>query len=311
MRILIAGSTGVLGNRLVKSLSTNGHEVLGLTRDKRGDNLVRRNGGTPVRTDLFSPDSITSHVESLDSIIHAATAIPKKQRPSSKDWEVNDRIRVRGVESLVEVARRTGAQHLIFQSIVWVARPDDQSPFDEKDPVNPDDVTRSAADAERIAIDAGEEHRFTTTILRGGWFYGPDAWHTQSFGEALQRRMLPVVGDGKAYWSIIHVDDAAAAFVAAIEHRPEGVFHIVDNQPVQVGAFFHYFAGRLGARPPFRVPVWLARIAAGSYAAGFATTSTIANADRFKRATGWEPQYPDYQAGLDQVVSTWESEKSG
>jgi 2-alkyl-3-oxoalkanoate reductase len=310
MRILIAGSTGVLGNRLVRLLNSNGHDVFGLTRDERGDDLVRGNGGTPVRADLFSPDSITSHVESLDSIIHAATAIPKKQRPSSKDWEVNDRIRVQGIESLIEVAQQTGAQQLAFQSIVWVARPDDQSPFDEESPVNPDDVTRSAADGEQIAIDAGKEHGFTTTVLRGGWFYGPDAWHTRSFGEALRKRMLPVVGDGKAYWSIIHVDDAAAAFVAAIEHCPEGVFHIVDNQSVQVGEFFHFFAGRLGARPPFRVPVWLARLAAGSYAADFATTSTITNASRFKRATGWEPQYPDFQAGLEQVISTWELEES-
>jgi 2-alkyl-3-oxoalkanoate reductase len=120
--------------------------------------------------------------------------------------------------------------------------------------------------------------------------------------------MLPIVGDGKAYWSILHADDAASAYLAAIERRPEGIFHIVDDQPARVGEFFTWFAGRLGAKRPFHVPVWLAKLAAGSYAAEFATTSMITTADRFKAATGWTPRYPDYRAGLDQVVSTWESE---
>jgi 2-alkyl-3-oxoalkanoate reductase len=308
VRVLIAGSTGVLGHRLVRLLTESGHEAFGLTRNARGDAIVRENGGTAIRTDLFNPNAITSLVERTDVIIHAATAIPKKQRPSASDWELNDRIRVEGIKSLIEVALQTGAKHLIFQSIVWVSRPADQSAFNEDSPVNPDDVTRSAAVAEQMALEAGDKHGFTSTILRGAWLYGPDAWHTRTFGEALRKRMLPIVGDGKAYWSILHTDDAAQAFITALEQQPEGIYHIVDDEPVRVGEFFTWFAGRLGARRPIHVPVWLAKLAAGSYAAEFATTSFITDANRFKDATGWEPQYPNYRAGLNQVVSAWESE---
>lgn len=306
MRVLIAGSTGVLGKRLVRLLSMQGHEVFGLTRDERGDQLVRDLGGTPIHGNLFSPDEITSTVDSLDAIVHAATAIPKKQRPSASDWQINDEIRIKGIESLCEVARRTGAGQLIFQSVVWVARPDDQSPFDEDAPVNPDDVTQSAASAERIALNAVPEYGFTATVLRGGWFYGPDAWHTQSFGEGLRKRMLPIIGDGSAYWSILHVDDAASAYLAALEQRPAGIYHVVDDEPVQVGKFFRYFAEIQGAKPPMRIPVWLAKLAAGSYAADFATTSMITSASKFKTTTGWQPQFPSYREGLGQVVREWE-----
>ncbi len=306
MKVLLAGSTGVLGQRLVQRLSEHNHQVYGLTRDDRGDRIVWDRGGTPVRADLFNPDEITRHVDSVDSIVHAATAIPKKQRPSAQDWAINDEIRIRGVESLIEVARRTGARQLIFQSVVWVARPDDESPFDERAPVSPDDVTQSAATAERISLNAGDEHGFTATVLRGGWFYGPDAWHTQSFGEGLKKRMLPIIGDGSACWSILHVDDAANAYLAAIEQQPAGVFHVVDDEPVQVGDFFRYFAEIQGAKPPLRIPVWLARILAGSFSTDFATTSMITNAEKFKFATGWQPQFPSYREGLSQVVREWE-----
>ncbi len=308
MRVLVAGATGVLGRRLVRHLSDGGHEAIGLTRDERGDGIIRELGGTPIRANLFDADEITSQIDSTDAIIHAATAIPKKQRPSGKDWEVNDRIRIRGVESLVEVARRTGAQHLIFQSIVWVARPDDQSPFDESAPLNPDSVTQSAATAERIATNASGEYGFTTTVIRGGWFYAPDAHHTLSFGDALRKRMLPVIGDGEARWSILHVDDAASAYAAAVEQRPEGIFHVVDDEPVKVGEFFRHFAERQGAKPPRSIPVWLARLLAGSFSTEFATTSFVTNANRFKETTGWRPAYPTFREGLDQVIDTWVSE---
>jgi 2-alkyl-3-oxoalkanoate reductase len=306
MRVLIAGSTGVLGKRLVRLLTDDGHDVLGLTRNARGDAIVRENGGTAIRADLFNPDAISSLVERTDAIIHVATAIPKKQRPSASDWEMNDRIRVEGVNSLIDVARQTGAKHLIFQSVVWVARPDDQSHFNEVDPPNPDAITESAVTAEQLALAAGENSELSVTILRGGWLYGPDAWHTRTFGEALRKRMMPIVGDGSAYWSILHADDAARAFITALEQQPEGIFHVVDDEPVQVRDFFTWLAGRLGAKRPLRVPAWLAKLAAGPFAARFATTSTITDANRFKDATGWKPQYSDYRAGLDQVVSEWE-----
>lgn len=307
MRVLLAGAAGVLGRRLVRSLAVSGHEAIGLTRDERGDGIVRDLGGTPIRANLFKPEQIISHVDSTDAIIHAATVIPKKQRPTKTDWEINDRIRIQGIESLIEVARRTSAKQLILQSVVWVARPDDESPFDEDDPVNPDEGTASAATAERIAMNAGREHGFTPTVLRGGWFYGPDAWHTQSFGQGLKKRMMPIVGDGAAQWSILHADDAASAYLTALEHRPDGIFHIVDDEPVKVGQLLRHFAERLGAKPPIHVPVWLARLAAGSYAVDFVTTSMVTSADRFKQTSGWKPQYPSYREGLDQVVREWDT----
>jgi 2-alkyl-3-oxoalkanoate reductase len=306
LRVLITGATGVLGRRLVRLLTKCGQDVIGLSRSDHGDETIRALGGTPKRANLFNPDELTEAARECDVVVHGATAIPTRQRPRNSDWRMNDRIRVEGTRALVEVSERVEVEQFIFPSVVWVARPEDQSPFDESFPLNPDSVTASAATAERIALEAAERLRFTTTVLRAGWFYAPDAAHTRSFGDALRKRMLPIVGSGEAYWSMLHVDDAAAACLAAIESRPAGVFHIVDDQPVQTGQFFRHFADRLGALPPRRIPVWLARLLAGEFAAGFATTSTITSAELFKRETGWKPAFPSYREGIEQVVSDWE-----
>jgi nucleoside-diphosphate-sugar epimerase len=117
LRVLIAGATGVLGRRLVHRLTERDYDIVGLTRDERGDEIVKAGGGTPLRASLFEPDEIVAAAGEVDTIIHAATAIPKKQRTSASDWALNDRIRVQGIESLTDVARRTGAGHLSSRAL--------------------------------------------------------------------------------------------------------------------------------------------------------------------------------------------------
>jgi 2-alkyl-3-oxoalkanoate reductase len=308
VRVLIAGATGVLGRRLVCGLAERGHEVVGLARDERGEQVVRESGGTPVRTSLFGTEELARAAEGCEVVVHAATAIPKKRRLSASDWEMNDRIRRDGTRALTKAAANVGAQQYIQQSIAWVARPPDDAPFDEDGPVYPDLVVASAIDAEEIAREAGGEHDFKVAVLRGGWFYGPDAWHTRLFGRMLRRRMLPIVGSGEACWSPLHLDDAAAAFVSAAESGVGGTFHIVDDQPVPVRIFLGYFADRLGADAPIWCPVWLAKLVSGPAASEMFTRSTVTSNQRFREATGWTPAYPTYREGIDQVVSTWERE---
>ncbi|MDX1747283.1 MAG: NAD-dependent epimerase/dehydratase family protein, partial [Halobacteriales archaeon] len=53
MRVFVAGATGVLGKRIVAACTRRGHDVLGLTRDEAGDEIVNDHGGTPVRGDIL------------------------------------------------------------------------------------------------------------------------------------------------------------------------------------------------------------------------------------------------------------------
>ncbi len=308
MKIFVAGATGVLGRRLTRRFQDRGITVVGLVRNENGAHIVRTQGGYPVYADIFDADALARCAEGCDVIIHAATSIPVKTKPKAADWAMNDRLRREGTQALTACAAHVGARTYIQQSVIWVARPSNGAFFDEESPVQPDPVSRSAYDSEVIARAAGEKHGFNVSVLRCGWFYGPDAAHTRFLADGLQKRRLPIIGSGEALWSCLHLDDAAGAFVTAAEASLRGVWHIVDDHPVRVADFIRYFASRLNAPTPMHIPTWLARWVAGAYAVNFFTQTVRTSNARFRSATGWTPKYPSYREGIDQIVETWSNE---
>jgi nucleoside-diphosphate-sugar epimerase len=308
MRVFIAGASGVLGRRLVRQFVARGHSVIGQVRSPKAESAVREAGGESRHADLFDAESLARAAEGCDTVIHAATAIPVKQKTTPADWAMNDRIRRKGTRCLTEAAAKIGAKTYLQQSIVWVARPKDESPFDEDSPSVPEPSIQSAIDAEAIARDAESAEGFTVSILRGGFFYDSESAHTRMLADALRKRGMPIIGGGEAEWAMIHTDDAASAYVIAAEKPRSGVWHIVDNELVQVRSFLKEFAARLGAPEPRRVPIWLARWLVGEQAVEYFTSSNRTTNARFRRDFGWAPRYPTYREGLNQIVSAWSQE---
>jgi 2-alkyl-3-oxoalkanoate reductase len=307
MKIFIAGASGVLGRRLVRELVARGHVVVGQARSPKAEAVLRAAGGEPRQADLFDAESLARAADGCETVIHAATAIPTKQKTTPADWAMNDHIRRKGTRCLTEAAGKIGAKAYLQQSIVWVARPKDESAFDEDSPVVAEPAIQSAIDAEEIAREASEAEGFAVAILRGGYFYDSESAHTRMIGEALRERQMPIIGSGNAMWAMIHTDDAASAYVAAAEKPMSSIWHIVDNEPVPVRTFLTEFAARLGAPTPRRAPIWLARWLAGEQAVAYFTKSTSTTNARFRRDFNWSPKYPTYREGLDQIVANWKS----
>jgi nucleoside-diphosphate-sugar epimerase len=311
MKVFIAGASGVLGRRLVRQFVARGHSVIGQVRSPKAENAVKEAGVEPRHADLFDAESLARAAEGCDTVIHAATAIPVKQKTTPADWAMNDHIRRKGTRCLTEAAAKIGAKTYLQQSIAWVARPKNDSPFDEDSPTVPEPTIQSAIDAEAIAREAESAEGFTVSILRGGFFYDSESAHTRMLADALRKRQMPTIGSGETLWAMIHSDDAASAYVIAAEKPRSGVWHIVDNELVQVRTFLKEFAARLGAPEPRRVPVWLARWLAGEQAVQYFARSTRTNNARFRRDFGWTPRYPTYREGLDQIVAAWRNEVDG
>jgi nucleoside-diphosphate-sugar epimerase len=310
MNVFIAGASGVLGRRLVRQFVARGHLVVGQVRSAKAESAVKEAGGEPRHADLFDAESLARTAEGCDTVIHAATAIPTKQKTTPADWAMNDHIRRKGTRCLTEAAAKIGAKTYIQQSVVWVARPKDGSAFDEDSPLASDPSYQSAIDAEAIAREAGSAEGFVTSVLRGGAFYDCDSAHTRMLADALRKRAMPIIGRGDAEWAMIHTDDAASAYVLAAEQPRNGVWHLVDNELITVRALLEESAARLGAPRPRRVPVWLARWLAGERAVAYFTQSTRTTNARLRRDFGWTPRYPTYREGLDQVVAAWNAETS-
>jgi nucleoside-diphosphate-sugar epimerase len=313
MKVFVSGATGVLGKRIVELLADRGHDVSGLVRDDEGERLVERRGGDPHRGDVLDATSLETAVpDDVDVVVHAATAMPASDKPSDDEWALNDRVRVEGAKNLVAAAGDT-ADRFVFPSVVWVARQPDGSHFDESAERHPDRATRSAAETEYYLREAGDEHGFDVTVLRCGWFYEPDGAFTRTIAENLLNGDMPIIGRGllgrrDAELSLVHTDDAARAFADAIEAEVTGLYHVVDDERVTLGAYLTAFADRLGAPDPSRMPGWLVRFFVGTETVNMLTKPMPTSANRFREATGWEPTYPTYREGLDQLIETWEAD---
>jgi nucleoside-diphosphate-sugar epimerase len=101
--------------------------------------------------------------------------------------------------------------------------------------------------------------------------------------------------------SFIHLEDAAAATLLALEDGRPGVYNIVDDDPAPVREWLPLLAETLGAKPPRHLPAWLVRMVAGEAAVAMGTTVRGAANAKAKRELGWTPRYPSWRTGFAAV----------
>jgi len=165
----------------------------------------------------------------------------------------------------------------------------------EKDPLEVIAGTKAINHLEDVVVRAGG------AVLRYGGFYGPGANDDQV--KLVRKRLFPLVGGGTGYVSWVHVDDAASATVLAVEQKAKGVFNIVDDEPAPVSEWLPYLAECAGAKPPRRVPAWLARLLAGEMVVGMMTEGRGFSNAKAKRELGWELRYPSWRQGFKAELS--------
>jgi nucleoside-diphosphate-sugar epimerase len=136
--------------------------------------------------------------------------------------------------------------------------------------------------------------------LRYGGFYGAA---NDGLIEPVRKRQFPIVGDGGGVMSFIHLDDAAAATVLALERDGPALYNIVDDEPAPVCEWLPVLAKALGAKPPRHLPAWLARLVAGEAAVVMGTEARGASNAKAKRELDWVPRYPTWRKGFPATYS--------
>jgi nucleoside-diphosphate-sugar epimerase len=240
-------------------------------------------------------------------IVHQMTAIsvhtgkPDIKRPD-RWFAISNRLRTDGTDHLLAAAEATGVSHFVAQSYAgWNGIREAGWVKTEEDPLDPQTgtVMRTTAEAirhlEDVVLGAGG------AVLRYGWFYGPGA--VEELVELVRKRQLPLVGGGAGYCSWVHLDDAASATVLAVEQKARGVFNIVDDEPAPASEWLPYLAACAGAKPPLRVPKWLARLLAGEQVATMMTAGRGFSNAKAKRELGWQLRYPSWRQGFTEVVA--------
>jgi nucleoside-diphosphate-sugar epimerase len=305
MRVFIAGASGAIGIPLVAQLIEAGHEVIGTHRSPASAERVRSLGAMPVALDLLDARAVRMAVleHEPDAIVHQATALAdiKFGRSLDKTFAPTNRLRVEGTDNLLAAAREAGVRRIVGQSFASYRYAREGGPVKtEDDPLDPTPVrnteqTNAAMRHLDLAItDAGG------IALRYGGFYGAAG---DGLIEPVRKRMFPIVGDGGGVMSFIHLDDAAAATVLALEHDGPAIYNVVDDDPAPVRDWLPVLAHALGAKPPRHFPRWLARLFAGDAAVVMGTESRGASNAKAKRELGWTLRHPSWREGFAAVYA--------
>jgi nucleoside-diphosphate-sugar epimerase len=306
MKVLLAGATGTLGVPLVRALVASGHEVIGLSRSPGKGDKLRTLGAEPLVADVMDPEALLSAVEGLkaDAVLHEMTAL-KKIPTRHRDMAATDALRIQGTTNLLAAARLMGARRFVTQSFFmgygygdWGDRV-----LTEEDPFAP--PGQDAFERDLAAMRSTERQAFTAEgiegiALRYGSLYGSGG-ATEPVIEMLRRRRLPVPRGGGGITSLIYVEDAAAATVAALERGRSGeAYNVADDEPVSWGEFFGTVAKAFGAPQPLEVPRWIFRFM--PYARAMMMGYHRISSAKATRELGWTPTAPTYRQGIPRLA---------
>jgi nucleoside-diphosphate-sugar epimerase len=306
MRVFVTGASGTIGRRLASQLIDAGHDVIGTHNAPSSAELLRTLGATPVRLDLLDARAVRTAVleHEPEAIVHEATALADVRFARNMD-EVTAKtseLRTRGTDALLAAAREAGVRRFVAQSVASFSRyareggpvKTEDDPLDATPPKGFRQSAAAMAHLEEAVTDFGG------IALRYGAFYGAANDGTV---EPVRKRQFPIVGDGGGIWSWIHLDDAAAATVLALNHDGPAIYNIVDDDPAPVREWLPVLAHALGAKPPRRVPTWLARLLAGEAVTVMSTEARGASNAKAKRELGWRPRHPTWRTGFEAVYS--------
>jgi 2-alkyl-3-oxoalkanoate reductase len=288
----------------VPALLAAGHEVTGTTRSSERAGAIADAGATPVLVDAFDAPALARAVDEArpDAVVHQLTDLPRAPSPRGikAAYAANNRARGEGGRNLLAAARAAGVERYVAQSVAFFCRPtgrpglrDEQTPLWTDAPGMIGEAVEVVAQTERAALEADG------VVLRYGFFSGPGTWYSPDSAIAglVRKRRYPIVGKGSGVHSFVHVDDAAAATVAALT-APPGIYNVVDDDPAPTSEWLPAFAATLGAKPPLRVPRPVVALAGGGALADWQESLEAADNERAKSVMGWTPVHATWRTGF-------------
>jgi len=298
MRIVIAGGTGVLGQRIVPLLLDQGHRVTILARRPEKARPLAALGAEVAAGDVFDAERVRQVVVAAapEVVMHQLTDLAGGVGPG------NAEVRRAGTRNLVDAARAAGARRFIVQSIAWAYQGGDE-PADEATPLDTeaaDATRRDTVDAIRVMERAVRELP-EPVILRNGLLYGPGTWYWAAGAVAESARAAQLRGTGEVS-SFVHVDDAAAAAAAALDWPP-GAVNVVDDEPAAASVWVPVFCAAVGAPAPIPAPAPARDGAlAGGTAPGRPRYARGASNRYARQELGWKLAWPSWRDGWAELT---------
>jgi nucleoside-diphosphate-sugar epimerase len=296
---MVIGATGAVGTPLVRQLGEAGHEVIGTSRSQERAKHLGTLGAHPIVLDSLDAPAVRGSVAAArpEAIVYQATGLAGMRilRSLDRPFAATNRLRTEGLDNVLAAAQKAGVARIVAQSFApyRYAREGGQvkTEDDPLDPAPPPSARRTFAamsHLERAVTEAGG------IALRYGGFYGPG---DEGLTRAVRKRQTPLVGNGEGVMSFVHLDDAAAATVLALDHDGPAIYNVVDDEPAPMRDWLPVLAQAVGAKAPRHVPTWIAQLIAGPGLTMLTEARGSSNA-KARRELGWQPRYPSWRDGF-------------
>jgi 2-alkyl-3-oxoalkanoate reductase len=312
MRVFVAGSTGAVGKFLVPHLVQNGHEVVALVRDAQKAKALEVMGAQVALADALNKEELTAVIRRTEPevIIHQLTALTGvgNFKKLDEEFALTNRFRTEVTDTMLAAARLVGTRRFIAQSFCgWPFAREGGPVKTEEDPLDPNppaSFSKILAAIRYLEDTVRKTTNLQALALRYGFFYGPGTSIAKDglIVELVRKRRLPIVGDGAGIWSFIHISDVARATVAAVSHGDPGIYNVVDDEPAPVSTWLPALAEAVGAKPPYKVPVWLGKLAIGGSGVSMMTKIRGGSNAKTKRELGWQLDYPSWRRGFVEAL---------
>lgn len=302
MRVLVTGATGFVGSAVVRALCADGHDVDGLVRDPARARGLADLGARLHRGDMLDPDTYVPLVADVDAAVHAAQfATPGRLTPSrSRRLFDADALMTR---ELTQACLHHG-RRLVYTGgcFDWGDHGEDWITEDTALTPSPMGVGHA-----RQAVYLQKRHAedgLDVVRLSPGFVYGPGGLFASAFVEQARLGRLRCIGRGANWWSAVHVDDLAQAYVAALtKAAPGAAYAVVDDEPLRLRELTDLTTDALGIPRVGTAPPALLSLILGRTLVASLVTSFRIDGRRIRDQLGWSPSRPRFRDEVAAVVA--------
>lgn len=312
MKVFFAGASGVIGPVLLPRLLEDGHEVVAMTRTAGKANDLRTAGAEAVVCDVLDAEATKAAlvVAQPEVVIDHLTDLHRMgstKGSMKRAYSDNNPVKIQGTANLMAAARAAGARRVVGQSICFLYQPGPGLRTEEDPLLEIDDPTFASGveAASRMEQSVLGSEGVEGVVLRFGFWYGPRTSLAPggSQYEMVAKRRYPIAGKGSGVFSFVHVDDVASATLLAMERGTPGIYNVADDDPAPMREWLPAYAEAIGAKPPFRVPAFAARLAGGKAILHAALTMPGASSNKAKAELGFAPRWHSWRAGFREALA--------
>lgn len=261
MRVLVTGATGFTGGHLARRLAAAGDQVRALARDPARAADLASAGIEVVRGDLARRESLAAAVAGTEVVYNVAALYRQAGLAEATYRTVN----AEAVGWLVEAAAAAGARRLVHCSTVGVHGDIEHPPANEDAPLRPGDIYQvTKLEGERVAGEAAARTGLELVVVRPSGIYGPGDRRLLKLFRGVARRRFVILGDGKIFYHLTHIDDLVAGFVLAgtVPRAAGRTYILAGGEVTTLNELVAIIAEEAGVRPlDLHLPVWPFRAA--------------------------------------------------